>query len=187
MTHVIALEAGQSSQGTFMVSVSGGVRIMVEWMSLQVGLLVTMIFIVYILWWFWGVVMFYLVSVGVNAGSSPFMSKVNFEVCGGGGGVELNLGINSTATWRQRFLCKLMIFHLVVHTTIYLAHGGDCEVLLFSQGTKDSWLHVAVPWMPWLKKIYHGIQKAVHQFRFKNVEQHLLLGSGGEPKSKTQL
>ena len=33
--------------------------------------------------------------------------------------------------------------------------------------------------VPWLKKIYHGIQKAVHQFRFKNVEQHLLLGSGG--------
>ena len=25
----------------------------------------------------------------------------------------------------------------------------------------------------------HGIQKAVHQFRFKNVEQQLLLGSGG--------
>ena len=30
-----------------------------------------------------------------------------------------------------------------------------------------------------IKKFYHGIQKAVHQFRFKNVEQHLLLGSGG--------
>ena len=29
-----------------------------------------------------------------------------------------------------------------------------------------------------IKKFYHGIQKAVHQFRFKNVEQHLLLGSG---------
>ena len=41
-----------------------------------------------------------------------------------------------------------------------------------------------------IKKFYHGIQKAVHQFRFKNVEQHLLLGfggGGGEPKSKTQL
>ena len=33
--------------------------------------------------------------------------------------------------------------------------------------------------VPWLKKIYHGILKAVHQFRFKNVEQPLLLGSGG--------
>ena len=30
-----------------------------------------------------------------------------------------------------------------------------------------------------IKKFYHGIQKAVHQFSFKNVEQHLLLGSGG--------
>ena len=30
-----------------------------------------------------------------------------------------------------------------------------------------------------IKKFYHGIQKAVHQFRFKNIEQHLLLGSGG--------
>ena len=30
-----------------------------------------------------------------------------------------------------------------------------------------------------IKKFYHGMQKAVHQFRFKNVEQHLLLGSGG--------
>ena len=30
-----------------------------------------------------------------------------------------------------------------------------------------------------IKKFYHGIQKAVHQFRFKNVEQHLILGSGG--------
>ena len=30
-----------------------------------------------------------------------------------------------------------------------------------------------------IKKFYHGIQKAVHQFRFKNVEQHLLLWSGG--------
>ena len=30
-----------------------------------------------------------------------------------------------------------------------------------------------------IKKFYHGIQKAVHQFRFKNVEQHRLLGSGG--------
>ena len=31
-----------------------------------------------------------------------------------------------------------------------------------------------------IKKFYHGIQKAaVHQFRFKNVEQHILLGSGG--------
>ena len=29
------------------------------------------------------------------------------------------------------------------------------------------------------KKFYHGIQKAVHQFSFKNVEQHFLLGSGG--------
>ena len=29
-----------------------------------------------------------------------------------------------------------------------------------------------------IKKFYHGIQKAVHQFRFKNFE-HLLLGSGG--------
>ena len=29
-----------------------------------------------------------------------------------------------------------------------------------------------------IKKKYHGIQKAVQQFRFKNVEQHLLLGSG---------
>ena len=38
-----------------------------------------------------------------------------------------------------------------------------------------------------IKKFYHGIQKAVHQFRFKNVEQHLLLGSGGNNKSKTQL
>ena len=38
-----------------------------------------------------------------------------------------------------------------------------------------------------IKKFYHGIQKAVHQFRFKNVEQHLLLRSGGEPKPKTQL
>ena len=28
-----------------------------------------------------------------------------------------------------------------------------------------------------IKKLYHGIQKAVHQFRFKNVEQHLLLGA----------
>ena len=28
-----------------------------------------------------------------------------------------------------------------------------------------------------IKKFYHGIQKAVHQFRFKNVEH--LLGSGG--------
>ena len=36
-------------------------------------------------------------------------------------------------------------------------------------------------------QFYHGIQKAVHQFRFKNVEQHLLLGSGGGPKSNTQL
>ena len=30
-----------------------------------------------------------------------------------------------------------------------------------------------------IKKFYHGIQKAVHQFTFKNVEEHLLLGSGG--------
>ena len=30
-----------------------------------------------------------------------------------------------------------------------------------------------------ITKLYHGIQNAVHQFRFKNVEQHLLLGSGG--------
>ena len=30
-----------------------------------------------------------------------------------------------------------------------------------------------------IKKFYRGIQKAVHQFRFKNVEQHLLLWSGG--------
>ena len=30
-----------------------------------------------------------------------------------------------------------------------------------------------------IKKFYHCIQKAVHQFRFKNVEQRLLLGSGG--------
>ena len=30
-----------------------------------------------------------------------------------------------------------------------------------------------------IKKFYHGMQKAVDQFRFKNVEQHLLLGSGG--------
>ena len=30
-----------------------------------------------------------------------------------------------------------------------------------------------------IKKLYHGIQKAVHQFRLKNVEQHLILGSGG--------
>ena len=37
-----------------------------------------------------------------------------------------------------------------------------------------------------IKKLYHGIQKAVHQFRFKNVEQHLL-GSGGNQTLKTQL
>ena len=30
-----------------------------------------------------------------------------------------------------------------------------------------------------IKKLYHGIQKAVHQFMFKNVEQHPILGSGG--------
>ena len=30
-----------------------------------------------------------------------------------------------------------------------------------------------------ITKFYHGIQKAVHQFRFKNVDQHLVLGSGG--------
>ena len=29
-----------------------------------------------------------------------------------------------------------------------------------------------------IKTFYHGIQKVVHQFRFKNFE-HLLLGSGG--------
>ena len=35
-----------------------------------------------------------------------------------------------------------------------------------------------------IKQFYHGIQKAVDQFRFKNFE-HLLLGSGGEPQFKT--
>ena len=40
-------------------------------------------------------------------------------------------------------------------------------------GSKDSWLLIVC------HDIYHGIQKAVHQFRFKNVEQHILLGSGG--------
>ena len=44
----------------------------------------------------------------------------------------------------------------------------------FFRGTKDSCALDAM-----IQKFYHGIQKAVHQFRFKNVEQHLLLGSGG--------
>ena len=31
-----------------------------------------------------------------------------------------------------------------------------------------------------IKKLYHGIQKAVHQFRFKNVKQHLLESGGNQ-------
>ena len=39
-----------------------------------------------------------------------------------------------------------------------------------------------------ITKSYHGVQKAVHPFRFKHFE-HLLLGSGerGEPQLKTRL
>ena len=34
-----------------------------------------------------------------------------------------------------------------------------------------------------INKLYHGIQKVVHQFRFKNFA-HLLLGSGGSHNLK---
>ena len=51
-----------------------------------------------------------------------------------------------------------------------LLDGGQVK----GWGTKDSWLLIV---FLDLKK-YHGIQKAVHPFRFKNFE-HLLLGSGG--------
>ena len=33
----------------------------------------------------------------------------------------------------------------------YHDYGLSPETLHHSRGTKDSWLHVAVPWMPWLK------------------------------------
>ena len=39
-------------------------------------------------------------------------------------------------------------------------------------GTKDSWLHVAVPWMPWLKNSILVYRR--FRFRFKNFEQHSL-------------
>ena len=65
---------------------------------------------------------------------------------------------------------------------VLLSKAGECNIRYAPQGVrgiKDSWLHVEVPWRDaMIKKFYHGIQKAVHQFRFKNVE-HLLLGSGG--------
>ena len=51
------------------------------------------------------------------------------------------------------------------------------------RGTKDSWLRVAVPWMPWLKKLYHG-EPVLNPFRFKNFE-HLLLGSGWNHNLRT--
>ena len=44
-------------------------------------------------------------------------------------------------------------------------------VSMVAEGTKDSWLHVVVPWMPWLK--------AVHQFRFKTLNNTSSLGLGG--------
>ena len=37
-----------------------------------------------------------------------------------------------------------------------------------------------------IKKFYHGIQKAVHQLRFKNVEQHLLLASDRPNLAKSE-
>ena len=48
------------------------------------------------------------------------------------------------------------------------------------KGTKDSWLPAtrcsALGTM--IKNSYHGIQKAIHPFRFKHFE-HFLLGYGG--------
>ena len=64
---------------------------------------------------------------------------------------------------------------------------GQRYTLLLDGGLIKGWGSKGSSLCAMIKKFYHGIQKAVHQFRFKNVEQHLLLGSGGEPKSKTQL
>ena len=56
--------------------------------------------------------------------------------------------------------------HLVVDRI--LGHKGQLAPRCRAQGTMI---------LSWYKKFYHGIQKAVHPFRFKNFEH--LLGSGG--------
>ena len=57
--------------------------------------------------------------------------------------------------------------------------------LLDFGGTKDSWLHVAVPWMPWLKNSIMAYKRLSTSLGSKTVNN---TSSGlGEPKPKTQL
>ena len=82
-----------------------------------------------------------------------------------------------------------MLFILNLDRKLILSQGHKCNLIFFNimPGHKGQLAPRCRALDAMIKKLYHGIQKAVHQFRFKNVEQHLLLGSGGEPKSKTQL
>ena len=56
-----------------------------------------------------------------------------------------------------------------------------------NRGTKDSWLHFAVPWIPWLIKnsimAYKMLSTSLGSKTLNNTSS---LGVG-EPKSKTQL
>ena len=80
----------------------------------------------------------------------------------------------------KKFAMNVMYFGLYSETCLQ----GDLNIIFtrmcrcINRGTKDSWLHVAVPWDAMIKKFYPGIQKVVHPFRFKNFE-HFFLRSGG--------
>ena len=55
-----------------------------------------------------------------------------------------------------------------------------------SWGTKDSWLHVAVPWMPWLKNSIMAYKRLSTSLGSKTLNNTSSSGLG-EPKPKTQL
>ena len=48
-----------------------------------------------------------------------------------------------------------------------------------SRGTKDSWLHVAVPWMPWLKNYIMAYKRPSTSLGSKTLNNTSSLGYGG--------
>ena len=70
----------------------------------------------------------------------------------------------------------------VPYISMYYAYKHmalQAHYCLFFQGHKGQLAPHCRALEAMIKNLYHGIQKVVHQFRFKNIKQHLLLGSGG--------
>ena len=49
----------------------------------------------------------------------------------------------------------------------------------FSRGTKDSWIHVAMPWIPWLQNYIMVYRRLPNRLSSKTLNTFLGLGGGG--------